>query len=306
MTMRIIRWLAISAALAVGIIAVALLILSTTDLSRFKDDVERYASRATGREFVIDGTFHASFGRSIVVQAEDVRLGNADWSSHPDMLQVGDVELRVNLWSLISGPIWIQYLKLDRTRILVEANLDEQLNWTFDPATDLAKWIASTDVGQHVLERADIEDFVLRYGEGWLDQARTLAVNGLSVEKANDGLLAFRLDGRLGDFSIAASGHAGPLQNLLRDENVNFDITANVGDFQLAARGLIERLSTLERPELSFGLSGPDISSLLAAAGLPAFTSGPLDVRGNLDQQQPGIKLDVTGFNHRDNVADKR
>ena len=146
--MRWTRSLAISAGILVGLLAVLLLILFNMDLGRFKDDAERYFSRATGREVVIGGEFQASLGRTVALRAEDLRVANADWSTNPDMLQVGEFELRVNLWSLFVGPVWIQHLKLGRTRVFVEANSDEQINWTFDPRTDASKWLAGTHVGE--------------------------------------------------------------------------------------------------------------------------------------------------------------
>ena len=50
-----------------GVIALAVLILFTIDLGRFKDSFEHYASGATGREFTIDGEFEATLGRGLAV-----------------------------------------------------------------------------------------------------------------------------------------------------------------------------------------------------------------------------------------------
>ena len=293
--MRAKRWIIISAAVLAGVIALALLILFTIDLGRFKDNFERYASRATGREFTIDGEFQATLGRSILVKAQDVRLANAEWGSNPDMLQIGNLELRVNLWSLLSGPVWIQYVKLDRTRIVVEANPGKELNWSFDPATKATQWLESRGVTQYVIERADIEDFDLRYGDGWLDTARTLAIDRGMAEETADDVVELNLSGHLDELRLEVTGRAGPLDHLLDGEDVELDISGSLGEFRVDARGSVGRMSPLQHPEVTFELSAPEIRSVLTDVGLPAITSGPVDLRGNLDQLDPGLKLDVTG-----------
>jgi len=42
---------------------------------------------------------------SISLVAERVRLGNADWGSQPQMVEIGRVSVRVGFWSLVSEPV---------------------------------------------------------------------------------------------------------------------------------------------------------------------------------------------------------
>ena len=42
---------------------------------------------------------------AISVVAERVRVGNADWGSQPQMVELGRLSARIGLWSLVSGPV---------------------------------------------------------------------------------------------------------------------------------------------------------------------------------------------------------
>jgi uncharacterized protein involved in outer membrane biogenesis len=68
-----------SSVVFVALLAIALTWLWAADLGVLKPQLERWISKETGREFVIDGAFHVDLARHAVVIAEDVRFQNADW-----------------------------------------------------------------------------------------------------------------------------------------------------------------------------------------------------------------------------------
>ena len=289
------RWIGISAAALFAVLALALLLLFTMDLARFQDELEAFLGEFTGREVVINGEFEASLGRTVAIRIEDARLGNASWSSAPHMLRVGELELQFGLWSVFRDTLKIEYLRLNDIEVLVEADADHGLNWSFDPSTGIEEWLASRSVTQYTFEHAKFTDIRLRYGDGWLDEARTLEVIHCALEETEDDFLALELDGRLDDFDITISGRAGPQQSLAKGENISLDITTDVGDFRLVTRGFFQQINPMRWPEISFEFVGPDVATLLVEVGLPEFTSGPVDLRGDLDQDPPGVKLDVSG-----------
>ena len=78
--------------------------LWTADLGFVKTHVERWVSDTTGRDFAIDGQFSVDLAGQSTVIAEDIRFSNAVWAETPQMIIVGRAEVRIDLWSIFSGP----------------------------------------------------------------------------------------------------------------------------------------------------------------------------------------------------------
>ncbi len=71
---------------------------------------------------------------SISVVAERVRLGNTDWGSQPQMVEIGRVSVRIGLWSLVAGPVDVRSFELSDVSVLLETNADGKGNWVFGEA----------------------------------------------------------------------------------------------------------------------------------------------------------------------------
>src|SRR5690554_1044648 len=117
---------------AAAIIAVALLaLLLLWDWNWFKGPVERIVSARTGRSFDIGGDLHVDLGRTTVVRAERLVLGNAEWSDTPDMARADVLELHLRPFSLLTGRIHVPELRLSRPDLLLETG-DDGGNWRFE------------------------------------------------------------------------------------------------------------------------------------------------------------------------------
>ena len=98
--MRWARRILIAISLVVALIGVAIILLFTIDLGRFKSNLENYVSNVTAREFVIAGRFELSIGKTVDLVAENVRLANADWGTAENILELERVVVSIDTWSL--------------------------------------------------------------------------------------------------------------------------------------------------------------------------------------------------------------
>jgi AsmA family protein len=74
----------------VGALLLAIVLyLAFADLGRHKGRIEAFVTRQVGRPFAIDGAFELQLVPSVSVLAERVRVGNAEWGSQPQMLEIG-------------------------------------------------------------------------------------------------------------------------------------------------------------------------------------------------------------------------
>ena len=116
----------------VGAVLLAIVLyVAFADLGRHKGQIEAFVTKQIGRPFAIDGAFELEVLPSVSVLAERVRIGNAEWGSKPQMLEVGRFSMHVGLWSLISGPVDVRSFELSDVSVLLEKNREGEGNWAF-------------------------------------------------------------------------------------------------------------------------------------------------------------------------------
>ena len=117
---------------AAAVVVLALLVLVLVwDWNWIKVPVETGVSARTGRAFEIAGDLDVDLGRTTVVRADGLRLGNADWSETPEMARAEQLELHVRVFPLLVGRVHLPVLRLTRPDILLETGEDGG-NWRFD------------------------------------------------------------------------------------------------------------------------------------------------------------------------------
>jgi len=287
----------IAVSVVVAIIAVTIVLLFTVDLGRFKSQVEAAVANATGREFSIAGDFEASFGSTIDLTAENVTLGNAEWGTAENILELERVVISVDTWSLISGPIEVINLEVEGLDIHVERNPETlRHSWSFkdkprrSPGTprkrfELPLW----------LHEAQLENIRVIYGQGWLDAPRTVSVSEAEFFADESDLLRMTLDGAIDDKPIEASGMVGPLRALLDGNEPRWELEVSIGEFMAATEGTFIDLFRAQGPTVHAIMRGPAAERTLARLGLPPLATGPVDIEANLETVADGLKLVVNG-----------
>ena len=135
--MRWARLILVVISLVVAMVGVAIILLFTIDLGRFKNNLENYVADVTGRQFVIAGRFEPSIGNTVDLVAENVRLANADWGTAENMLDVERLVVSVDTWSLLFGPIEVLNLEIEGLTLHVEKESQTlQSSWSFGEAAD--------------------------------------------------------------------------------------------------------------------------------------------------------------------------
>jgi uncharacterized protein involved in outer membrane biogenesis len=216
------RWRRIAFWLSLGTLALVVLALTwlwTADLGVFKPQVERIVSERTGREFSIDGNFFVDLARHSTVIAEDVRFENADWADQADMVTVGRIEVRLDLWSLVRGPIIIELIGLDDASIsLVNPEVGEP-NWVLPiearpPAEEPGAGI------DFLVEQIDIDRAQLILDSAERTRPLDLQVSSYRLQHRDDGLLEVGLDALLDGRPVSISGELGNWDALLAGKDI--------------------------------------------------------------------------------------
>ena len=280
-------------------LGVAIMLLLTTDLSRFKSNVESYVSDVTGRELVIAGSFQLSIGDTIDLVAGNIRLTNADWGTAENILELDRLVVSIDTWSLLSGPIEVLDLQVEGLTLHVEKEPEtQQSSWSFGDAptvTDDADESKQPFELPLWLQQAYLQNVDVTYGRGWLDAPRSITISELSLLEDDSDLLRMALSGAIENEAISASGLVGPLPALLDGRGPRWELQVNVGKFLASTQGTFVNLFTLEGPDIHAVMQGPAAEEILARFGLPPVGRGPVDLEAELNQDGEGIELRVIG-----------
>ena len=115
-----------------AILLTAVAVLISIDLGMFKDRVEVLVTDLLGRELRIDGELHANIGTSFVLYAEDVYLANPEWADREAFVTAHKIDIAVDTWSLLKGPVEIKRLEIDGVRVNIEKNEEGGASWQFE------------------------------------------------------------------------------------------------------------------------------------------------------------------------------
>ncbi len=276
------RLAAIVLSAAAALLVAVVLYLAFGDLSRHKGRIEALVTELLGRPFAIDGAFELQVLPSISVVAERVRLGNADWGSQPQMVEIGRVSVRIGLWSLVSGPVDVRSFELSDVSVLLETNADGKGNWVFGearaPAEVAEPPAESAAAVPPVIQSGKLGNVRITYRERGKPD-RVALIETLSIGPGSDGLLAISGKGSLNEFPAAVSGELGPLDALFSGRNIRTAIQAAVGDLQVDVKGGLGRLDPLDGADLAVKLAHPDIGAMLKKLHLPVVVSRPSERR---------------------------
>ena len=117
------------AVLVVAIIAIPFFV----PLDAIRDRVIAEVKTATGRDLAIDGPVALSVFPSAAVELSDVSLSNAKGAASAEMLSLGQLDIEVALWPLLSEQIVIERLILREPVIALEIDEAGNGNWIFEP-----------------------------------------------------------------------------------------------------------------------------------------------------------------------------
>jgi uncharacterized protein involved in outer membrane biogenesis len=288
------RRLIVIALSIVGVMLLAIVLyLGLADLGRHKGRIEALVTKQIGRPFVIDGTLQLKLFPAIRVLAERVRLGNAEWGSKPQMVEIGRVSTNIRLGSLLSGPVDIRSFELRDVSVLLEKDKDGKGNWEFggESKEEAPSDSAATEVPAVILH-CELSNVEVTYREPGKPD-RIALVKTLTITPGTDGLLAIAGKGSFDRYSGVLDGHVGPVDALFAGRNIRLDVQGAIERLQLDINGSLGRLDPLAGANVSLKLQHPDLGKMLENLRLPVVATGPLNVDARLTDADKLTRLDV-------------
>jgi len=85
-----------------GIIVIAAAVfVATRDWNKAKAYITAGVSKATGRQFSINGALQIDLGWISRLRASQIQFENAQWSKHSQMAEVGLIDVQIDPWHIL-------------------------------------------------------------------------------------------------------------------------------------------------------------------------------------------------------------
>lgn len=309
-TRKILFWIVTGLIL---LLAGLVLVIAFFDWNRVKPIINDKVSQELHRPFAINGDLSVAWQREPDeggwrawipwphVVAQDLSLGNPDWSKAPQMVSLKRVELRISPLALLVQQVSIPRIDLTEPEVALQRLADGRANWTFkfdpqEPDAEPSKW--SVDIGaigfdkghvtlddQNLKTRLDLQVELLGQPIAFSDivgesEAKRVAEQGGEPQAY---AFALKVKGQYHGQKLAGSGKIGGLL-ALKDASKPFPLQAQaqIGDSRIELRGSLTDPLNLGALDLRLKLVGSSLGNLYPLTGVTLPDSPPYSTDGRL------------------------
>lgn len=272
-------WLKYLAGVALSVVLVALLFVVFMDWNLMRAPIGRWVSGATGRDFVIRGDLTVNLGLRPRIVANDLVLGNAAWSDKPNMLEIKQVDLRLDLFRLLTTGLAFPEIALSGPQVVLEVSRDGLPNWIFNEQK------ANQAPAFPVIDRLTIDHGSVTYREPRLNTDLQFELKTSEGDPNNPAqTLEIVGKGHFKGLPTSLNAQGGALLSL-RSAEIPYPIKANgyLGKTRASIDGILLDPLHFKGQQLSFTLAGNDLASLFPLIGVPIPPTPPYRLAGFLD-----------------------
>ncbi|MPQ66840.1 MULTISPECIES: AsmA family protein [unclassified Pseudomonas] len=309
-TRKILAWTGASLVL---LLAVLVAVIALFDWNRVKPPINAKVSAILHRPFAINGDLSLRWQREADeggwrawvpwphLIAEDLTLGNPDWSKSPQMVTLKRVELRLSPLPLLAQQVVIPRIDLTEPNANLERLADGRASWSFqfdpsDPNAEPSSWVV--DIGAIGFDKGHVTfddqslkahlDLVIDplgksipFGDIVGDKAAKKALEKGAAPQ--DYAFALKVKGQYHGQNLAGSGKIGGLL-ALQDAAKPFPVQADVkiADTRIAVAGTLTDPRNLGALDLRLTLSGTSLGNLYPLTGVTLPDSPAYETDGHL------------------------
>ena len=264
-----------------GVAAIALAIfVATLDQNKAKKYISAGVSKATGRQLSIQGDLKLDLGWISTVSANQIQFENADWSKHSQMAEIGNFDVQIDLWQLLTKfRVVIPTVTISQPKIILEKNAAGLANWEFRAAPTAPQKRSVFPV---------IEKLVIKDGMLSFDNRETKTQIELKVSEAEGaGFLEqpvkLRAEGTYQKLPLTIALDGGSYENL-RNSKAPYPLRIDLGAGKLKAKiaGNLTEPLEMKGEDVSLDIQGDDMAKLYPLIRLVFPTTPPYRLKGHL------------------------
>lgn len=268
------KWLVALAGLLIG----ALVALYFLDWNLLRPFIVHRVTAVTGRNFAINGDLSVQLSLRPRIIANDVVIGNADWSSESNMAEIKRLDFRIDLPKLLTGRLDFPAITLSAPRLVLEVNKDGTPNWVFKEQ-DKKKPFQLPEVGTLVIDRGSAT-----YRDPRINTDLTVEIETLDGQQGPESMVGVNGKGRFKGMPSTIAGQGGALLGLRNTANpYPIHVRAVLGTTRVSAEGVLIDPLHLKGEDLRFTLEGSDLALLYPIVGVPIPPTPPYRIAGTLN-----------------------
>jgi hypothetical protein len=282
------KWALIAAASLAALILAGVVFIVLAGWGFLREPVARMVGEPIARKVAIDGDLDLDLGWTTRVRMTDVTVENAEWSKTPEMIRVGELEVDIKPWDLVTGKLVLPRLIVRKPEIVLERDAEGKANWDFSPA-DATGAAAEAVVPEErdefpVIGELAISDGTLVYRDartGDNIEAKLSQAEGQSAEQKQR--ITIEAKGRYQKQPFALQAEAGSIMTL-RDTSRPFPLKVDVTAGRTRARieGTVTEPLAARGLDLKLDLRGADMADLFPLIGITLPPTAPYTLRGEL------------------------
>ncbi len=266
-----------SAAIALAIFTAAL------DQNQAKKYISTAVSKATGRQLRIIGDLQLNIGWISRVSAKQIQFENAGWSKHAQMAEIGNLDLEIDLWQLLTKfRLILPTVTISQAKFVLERNTSGSANWE----SRAAPTGPQKRTGFPIIEKLLIEDGILSF-----DNQETKTQIELKVLEAEGaGFLQqpvkLRAEGTYQKLPLTITLDGGSYENL-RNSKQPYPLRIDLGAGKLKVKidGNLTEPLAMKGEDVSLDIQGDDMAQLYPLIHLVFPKTPPYRLKGHLKHE---------------------
>ena len=284
---RILIWL-FSVFGIIGIATATAIFFLTLDQNKAKKYMTAAVSKATGRQLSINGDLKLDLGWISRLSASQIQFENAQWSKHPQMVEVGLFDVQIDLWQLLSQfRVVLPTITISQPKVILEKNAEGSANWEFRAAPTATE----PAVPEQRTEFPVIEKLIIKDGTFLFDDQQTNKKLELKLTQAEaagflDEPVKLKAEGTYQKLPLTLSLAGGSYQNL-RSTQEPYPLRINLGMGKVKAKidGNLTDPLAMNGEDVTLDIQGDDMANLFPLIRLVFPSTPPYRLKGHLKHE---------------------
>jgi len=255
------------------------------------------ASKATGRAVTI-GALDVDWSWTPVIHLRNVDLANSDWGEAERMFTADTLSFAIKPWPLLGGHVVLPFIRIENPTVSLEKRKDGTGNWDFSENPVAATAVEAVRPDERS-EAPFIGQLEITKGKiAYRDAARKLKLDGdidLAAGEAagSDPTVQFKAEGTLEDRPLKLTFTGGSIA-MLRDTEHPYplDLRVDYGATFITLKGTVGDPFTFGNADVEMHLKGPDLADVFPLLGIPAPSTPPYDLAGQLKRTAKEWRLE--------------
>ncbi|HZA55172.1 MAG TPA: AsmA family protein, partial [Candidatus Udaeobacter sp.] len=271
-----------------GILTIAAVVfVATLDWNKAKGYLSAGVSKATGRQLVIGGDLEVDLGWISRVRASQIQFENARWSKQPQMVEVGLLDVQIDLWQLLKWRVVLPTVIVSQPKVILEKNAEGSANWEFRAATA----VTEPAVPEKRTEFPVIQKLIIKDGTFLFANQETRAQLELKLTQAEaagflEEPVKLKADGYYQKQPMSLSLAGGSYENLRSaKEPYPLQINLRVGNLKAKIDGNLTEPLAMKGEDVALDIQGDDMANLFPLIRLVFPSTPPYSLRGHLKHE---------------------